>query len=157
MLVAERYVILDEVADRLHPRPTRRRVAEQAPSLVGETIGLAVTAAEQKQYDFRRQVPNLVLLSIQFDRVRQARVANDGVRAEAEMPAGRNEAVAPISETVAVAGNGNRRVRYQIIRTLQFGDAREVHVQRQDHRRRLRKFEVELATEMDTHEMSDSG
>ena len=49
MLVAERDVILDEVADRLHPRPARRRVAEQAPSLVGETIGLAVPAAEQKQ------------------------------------------------------------------------------------------------------------
>jgi hypothetical protein len=32
-----------------------------------------------------------------------------------------------------------------------------VHVQRQNHRRRLRKFEVEFATEMDTHEMSDSG
>jgi len=71
------------------------------------------------------------------------------------MPAGRNEAVAPIAKTVAVAGNGNRRVRYQIIRTLQFGDARKVHVQRQDHRRRLRKFEVELATEMDTHEIPD--
>ncbi len=71
MLVTERYVILDEVADRLHPRPTRRRVGEQAPSLVGETIGLAVPAAEQKQYNFRRQVPNLVLQSVQIDRVRQ--------------------------------------------------------------------------------------
>jgi hypothetical protein len=49
MLVAERYVVLDEVADRLHPRPTGRRLAEQAPCLVGETIGLAVPAAEQKQ------------------------------------------------------------------------------------------------------------
>src|SRR6202035_1071517 len=73
------------------------------------------------------------------------------------MSAGRNKTVAPIAKAVAVAGNGNRRVRYQIIRTLQFGDAREVHVQRQDHRRRLRKFKMELATEMDTHEISDSG
>src|SRR5580698_11042171 len=79
MLVAERDVILDEVADRLHPRPARRRVAEQAPSLIGETIGLAVPAAEQKQYDVRRQVPNLVLHSVQIDRVRQTRVAYDGI------------------------------------------------------------------------------
>ena len=71
MLVTERNVIMDEVADRLHPRPARRRVAEQPPSLVGQAIGLAVTAAEQKQYDFRRQVPNLVLQGIQIDRVRQ--------------------------------------------------------------------------------------
>ena len=72
------------------------------------------------------------------------------------MPGGRNEATAPISEAVAVAFNGNRRVRYQIIRTLQFGDAREVHVQRCNHRRCLRKFEAEFATDMDTHEISDS-
>src|SRR5580693_2873809 len=155
MLVAERYVILDEVADRLHPRPAGRRIAEQAPRLVAETIGLAVPAAEQKQDDFRRQVSNLVLHSVQFDRVRQARVTYDGIRAEAEMPGRCNEAAAPIAKTVAVAGNGNRRVRYQIVRTLQFGDAREVHVQRQNHRRRLRKIEMELATEMNTHEIPD--
>jgi hypothetical protein len=67
------------------------------------------------------------------------------------MTTGRNEATAPISEAVAVAFDGNRRVRYQIIWTFQFGDAREVHVQRCDHRRCLRKFEAELATDMDTH------
>src|SRR5208283_4615765 len=97
---------------------------------------------------------NLVLQSVQIDRIRHARVTNNGVRAEAEMPAGRNEATAPISEAVAVGFNGNRRVRYQIIRTFQFGDAREMHVQRYDHRRCLRKFKVELATEMDTHEIT---
>ena len=85
---------------------------------------------------------NLVLQSVQVDRVRHARVTNNRVRAEAEMTAGRNEAIAPISEAVAVAFNGNLRVRYQIIRTLQFGNAREVHVQRCNHRRRLRKFEA---------------
>jgi hypothetical protein len=84
----------------------------------------------------------LVLQSVQIDRVRQARVTNNRVRAEAEMTTGRNEAIAPISKAVAVAFNGNRRVRYQIIWTLQVGDAREVHVQRCNHRRRLRKFEA---------------
>jgi len=87
-------------------------------------------------------VLDLVLQSVQIDRVRHARVTNNGVRAEAEMPAGRNEATAPISEAVAVAFNGNRRVRYQIIWTLQSGNAREVHVQHYNHRRCLRKFEA---------------
>ena len=67
------------------------------------------------------------------------------------MTTGRNESIAPISEAVAVAFDRNRRVRYQIIRTLQFGNPREVHVQHCNHRRRLRKFEAELATDMDTH------
>src|SRR5271163_1287199 len=99
---------------------------------------------------------NLVLESVQIDWVRHARVTNNRVRAEAKLPAGRNEPAAPISEAVAIAFNGNRRARYQIIWTLQFGDAREVHVQRDNHRRCLRKFEAELATDMDTHEISDS-
>src|SRR6516225_5688772 len=97
-----------------------------------------------------------MLQSIEIDRVRHARVTNNGVRAKAEMPAGRNEATAPISQAVAVAFNRNRRGRYQIVWSLQFGDAREVHVQRENHRRCLRKFEAELATDMDTHEISDS-
>jgi hypothetical protein len=101
-------------------------------------------------------VLDLVLQSIQIDRVRHARVTNNGVRAEAEMPAGRNQATAPISEAVAVAFNGNRRVRYQIIWTLQSGNAREVYVQHYNHRRCLRKFEAELATNMNTHEVFDS-
>jgi hypothetical protein len=52
---------------------------------------------------------NLVLLSVQIDRVRHARITNNRVRAEAEMTTGRNEAIAPISEAVAVAFNRNRR------------------------------------------------
>ena len=61
MLVAEDYVIMYEVADSLYPRPTKRSVSEQPPSLVGQTIGLTVTTAKQEQYDFRRQMLNLVL------------------------------------------------------------------------------------------------
>ena len=74
VLIAEDYVIVHEVADRLHPRPTKRSVSEEPPSLVGQTIGLTVTTAKQKQYDFCRQVLNLVLQSVQIDRVRHARV-----------------------------------------------------------------------------------
>ncbi len=70
------------------------------------------------------------------------------------MAAGGNEATAPISKTVAVGLDGNRRVRYQIIWTFQLGDAREVHIQRYNHGRCLRKLEVELTTEVDTHEIT---
>ena len=83
-------------------------------------------------------------------------ITNGRVRAEAKTPAGRDEPTAPISEAVAVAFNGNRRTRYQIIRTLQFGDAGEVHVQCYNHGRCLRKFEAKLATDMDTHKISGS-
>ena len=35
VLIAEDYVIVHEVADSLHPRPTKRRASEEPPSLVG--------------------------------------------------------------------------------------------------------------------------
>ena len=61
VLIAEDYVIVHEVADGLHPRPTQWSGSEKPPRLVGQTIGLTVTTAKQKQYDFRGQVLNLVL------------------------------------------------------------------------------------------------
>src|ERR1700681_179534 len=95
-----------------------------------------------------------MLQGVQIDRIRRTRVVNDGVGAEPKMAGGSNEAAAPISKTVAVGFNRNRRGRYQIIRTLQFRDTREVHVQRDNHRRYLRKLEVEIATESDTHQIT---
>src|SRR5207249_1548040 len=49
VLVAEGDVVVHEVADGLHPRPAERRMSEEAPSLIGEAIGLTVAAAEQEQ------------------------------------------------------------------------------------------------------------
>ena len=59
--------------------------SEEPSSLVGRSIGLAVTTTKQKQYDFCRQMLNLMLQSVQVDRVRHARVTNNRVGAEAEM------------------------------------------------------------------------
>ena len=45
----------------------------------------------------------------------------------------------------------NRRACDQMIRTLEIGDARGMHVQRHDHRRGLWKVEADLTTEADAH------
>ena len=109
MLVAEGDVIVHEIADRLDPRPAERRRSEQAPGLVGQPIGLAIAAAKQEQQGVRRQVLNLVLQGVQFDRIRHAAVAHDGVGAEAERARGRDQAIAPVAEAVAIAFDGDRR------------------------------------------------
>src|SRR3954470_2495845 len=49
VLVAERDMVVNEVADRLHARPARPCRAEQPPGLVRQAIGFAVAAPEQKQ------------------------------------------------------------------------------------------------------------
>jgi hypothetical protein len=69
LFVAEGHMVVDEVTAGLHPRPAERRMSEEAPGMFREAIGLAVVAAEQELQDFRRQVLDLMLESIQVDRV----------------------------------------------------------------------------------------
>ena len=45
ILVAEGDVAMDEIADRLDARPSRRRAFEEFPGHLGQAVGLAVTAA----------------------------------------------------------------------------------------------------------------
>ena len=68
MLIAECYVIVHESQIAWTRGQPGGVLSEQPPGLVGEPIGLAITAAEQKQHDFRRQVLNLMLQRIEFDR-----------------------------------------------------------------------------------------
>src|SRR5215207_7364465 len=72
VLVAERDMVVDEVADRLHPHPAGRRRREQPPSLVRQAVGFAVPAAEQKQQRVYGQRLNRMLLGSNIGWVRLA-------------------------------------------------------------------------------------
>src|SRR5262249_35722310 len=48
VLVAKVNVGMNEIADRLHARPTRHRLTEARPRLLHQTFGFAVSAAEQE-------------------------------------------------------------------------------------------------------------
>ena len=56
MLVTERDVIMDVIADRLHQRPALRNLPEKGPCDIREAIGLAIAAAEKINQDVHRQV-----------------------------------------------------------------------------------------------------
>jgi len=124
--------------------------------VIGKAIGLAVTAAKQEQQGFRRQVLDLVLQHGQVDRIEHGRITNNGISAEGETARRCNEAAAPVSKTVTIAFHGDRRLRHQMIWTLEIGETREVYVERYDHRHRLWKVEAEFAPDMDTHDVSVS-
>ena len=53
ILVTEGDVAMNEVANRLHPLPSRRCLLKQLPRNIGKPVGLAVAAAEQKDYCLR--------------------------------------------------------------------------------------------------------
>ena len=61
MLVAEGDVAMDEIADRLNACPARRRVAEEVPGRLGQAVGLAVAAAQEKNQRLVRQILYRVL------------------------------------------------------------------------------------------------
>src|SRR6185295_7851074 len=58
MLISKGDVTVHEIADRLDPRPARRRFLEQSPRDVRKPVGLAIAAAEQINQSIRRKVLN---------------------------------------------------------------------------------------------------
>ena len=79
MLIAEGYVIVNEIADRLDPSPACRRLVEQAPGDLGQPIRIAVTASQEKHQSLIGKVLDPMLLRASFDRIRQSAVVEDGV------------------------------------------------------------------------------
>ena len=88
VLVAESDVAMDEIADRLDPRPARRRRLEQLPRRFGQPIGLAIAAAEQVDQRLRRQSSIACCSAEGNDRVGQAAVAHHAVGGQRIAPAG---------------------------------------------------------------------
>lgn len=81
---------------------------EEAPSLVRQAIGLTVAAAGQELQGFRRQVPDLMLKSVQIDRIGCAGGANDRIGPEAEFSRGCNKAATPVSDFKPSASGRSR-------------------------------------------------
>jgi hypothetical protein len=92
-----------------------------------------------------------VLHGVRIDRVRQPRIPDHGIGAEAERAGRRNEAIAPVPEAVAIAVDEDGRPGDQVVRPFEIGNTREMHVEHDDHRRRLRQFKAELTPDFDTH------
>ena len=141
MLVAEGQMIADEIADSLHPAPATRARSEMAPCDIGESVGFAIAAAEQKHQSFVRQLFDGDLVGVQFYRIGQAAVLDDGVGRDREVAARRDEPPHCIAECIEICPCRNRRTRRrrdfvaQLLRTL------AVRVQEANHQGWLRTIE----------------
>ena len=124
MLVAEGQMIADEIADSLNPPPATRARSEMAPRDIGESVGFAIAAAEQKHQSFVRQLFDGDLVGVQFCRIGQAAVLDDGVRRDREVAARRDEPPHCIAECIEIGPCWNRRTCRrrdfvaQLLRTL---------------------------------------
>ncbi len=73
VLIAEVQALVNVVADRLHPPPAGRSVAEHRPGHAGEVVGVAVAAAQQIDEDIVGQVLDGNLLRVRRERCRGCR------------------------------------------------------------------------------------
>jgi hypothetical protein len=156
VLIAEHHVVVREVADRLHSRPTLGRIAEKLPRKIQHEVGFAVAAAEQKLQRLRRQVFDRMLARRRHDRIGLAGVFHHAFTEKARLARGCDDPAAHIPETVRVRRDRQRRVGVELVGNHDVRHARRMHVQRDDHRCRLRTLVDEFITNADVHDGSSS-
>ena len=149
MLVAERELAVHEVADRLDPTPAGGRIAEELPRDRGQAVGFAVAAAEQKDERVVGQQLDRRLPRLGGDDVVDA--VDQRVRGDARLAGRSHDAAAPVAEGVAVGRHRKGRLGHDPVRNDDVGCVREVDVQHQDHRCRLRTVVHQLVAYADLH------
>ena len=154
VLIAEGDVVVHEVDDRLHPRPARRRVAEQRPGDVGELVGLAIAARHQIEQQFVRQLVDRQLLRGRHHHVGQAGIAHQRAAAQGHAAGGRDEAAADIAKTVAIEADRHVGLGDDALGADDVGKARRMDREHDHHRRRLRRRIGNLEADLDLHDQT---
>ena len=139
ILVTERDVAVDEVADRLDPRPSRRRVAEKLPRLIREAISIAVAAREKEGERVRGQVFDGILRRVGNDNIRQARVAHDPVAGKLQPARWGQDTAAPVAERVEIFFDAQAGACSEMVGNDYVGGSGRMGSQDHDHGCRLRK------------------
>lgn len=108
MLIIERHVLVDEVADCLDPRPPFH-MPEHRPRNLGQAIRLAIAASQQEQQSLVREILDRVLHGIREYRFRHSGIPHQGIGGQPNMAGGRDKARAPVSERIPVSTLRHRR------------------------------------------------
>ena len=115
VVVAELDVVVHIVADRLHPGPAFRRIAEQRPRKLRELVCFTIPAAKQIQQRVLRQILDGMLWRIGNDCVRCAGVADDESRRDAQDSGGCQNAMADVAEAVTVFAGPDRWIEANVV------------------------------------------
>src|SRR5450432_230212 len=156
-LITERDVLVNEVADRLHPPPAERDVGKLVPSELGHLVGLAIAAPQEEDQRLLRQLRDGVLNGRRNDRLPLAAVVDGRVGGHPKMPRGGDQTRAPISKPISVGGRRDGRRGLHVVWSDEIRDPAVVHVQGQDHRRGLGYVVVELIAEANLHVVPRGG
>jgi hypothetical protein len=140
ILIIESDVVVNVIADCLHPVPARLSLAEKVPGSLREQVRFAVPAAQQKDQSLFRQVLDGMLLRGHHVNLRLTAIAYDRVGRDSHPAGRRHNPVTPVPETIAISRNGYCGIGCQVIRRQDIRRPRIVDIQGQYHGRRLRKI-----------------
>ena len=102
MLVAERDVVVHEIADGLDPAPAHGRVSEQAPRRLGQFLGVAVAAPQQEYQRLLWQFLDRMLVRDRRDDVGLPAIPDQGGAGDPQPPGRGDETGAPVAEAIAI-------------------------------------------------------
>ena len=112
ILVVEGDVVMNVVADGLHARVPRSRAAEELPGRLRQQVGLAIAAAQQEYEGFFGQILHGVLPGVGHNFIRLAAIVDYAVGRQAEAARRRENAMALVSEGVAIAVKSEWKARW---------------------------------------------
>ena len=151
ILVVEGNMVMNVIADCLHARVPWSRAAEELPSRLRKQIGLAIAAAQQEHEGFFGQILHGVLPSGGHNLIWLAAISDYAVGRQAEAARRREDAMAPVSEGVAIADDRNGWLGGEAIGDDHVGRARIVDIQNKDDRRGLWKAVNQFVTDPELH------
>ena len=152
VLIAERNVPVDVVADGLDAAGARRRHAEQVPRNAGQPVGFAVAASQQEYERLLRECFHRMLVLRHDVRVGQARVLQQRAGREAQPACWRDNPGAPVAKRVSIGCHRDERLRDHPIGDDEVAGTGVMDVQHQHHRRRLWTVVNQFVTNMDLHD-----
>src|SRR5258708_27110608 len=88
--------------------PARRRLTEQAPSCLGKFFSIAVSAPQEENEGFFRQILYRMLLRRSCNDVRLTRVLDDRGARYPDLPFGGYDTPAPVAEAITISGSVGR-------------------------------------------------
>src|ERR1700730_14788831 len=156
ILIAERQMVADEIADRLNPAPAAKCRSEQLPSEVTKLIGFAITAAESKNQSVVWQSFDRDLFGIELDRIGLAAILDDGVAANGQIASGRDKPANMIAERIDINLRWNRRRGLERRLVADILRLIAMRVEQTNHQCRLRAIERQFIAISYEHD-SDSG
>src|SRR4029078_6607112 len=83
--------------------------------------------------------------------IRQTGIADDNIGGDAHPPCRGNDATTPVAKPVSVTRDRYGRADDDVIRCCEIGNAREVDIQHQDGRGRLREGVLQFVTDAKLH------